>query len=115
MQTRRRAAAAALVCAVLSLVIGFSRPMWTVPDDHPRGGTGDRVSLWEALRRLPGEDRRHFWSAHGGDIARVGLRVLIAAGVGVFFYWVARPRRRPLEAADYADGRAGAVPDGRAK
>jgi hypothetical protein len=113
MSPRLRAAVWAASCSAAVLGVGLCLPLWErtrisecclTREMVPLGGLAesDQVSLLRLGRRFD----------HNGITCLTLLSV--AGGVGALVYWVRRPRTRPLEAGDYADGPAGSMPDGRA-
>ena len=109
--TRRGALCLASVVVIGILAGALYKPIWTIPSGGQWSGNDERVPLLEGLAHLPEEADGTFWANHRFDLLWCATRVLLAFLGGAFMFWIAAPRRRPPEAADYADGPGGAVPE----
>jgi hypothetical protein len=109
--TRRSALGLASIVTAGVLAGAFYKPIWTIPSGRQWPGNDERVPLVDGLAHLPEEPGETFWANHRFDVLRCATRALLAFLGGAFMYWISAPRRRPPEAADYAEGPGGAAPD----
>ena len=114
MSPHLRAVVWAAACSAVVLGVGLCLPLWK------RASVGGYCVSYQSMpvwRGLTDSRPMHPLEAKavGGDNRNNCLMVLaVAGGVGPLVYWVRRPRTRPLEADDYADGLGGPQLDGRA-
>lgn len=117
-RTMSRPWALAVVVTLAVATIGGLMPVGIAWGNSSRGRICLDVPLWRALDQLPAMAREagspeEFWKFERDNIACAGCVALAAAGAGWATYRGAR-RHGPPEAADYADGPGGVIPDGRA-
>ena len=102
-------------CSAVVLVGGLFLPLWKRADLSGSWSIYyESMPLWRGLT-----DSRPMHPLEARVVMKDNrdnclMLLAVAGGVGPFVYWVRRPRTRPLEADDYADGSVGAKLDGRA-
>ena len=123
LKTRSRAAVLALTLALVALGIGGSQKYFRVlnpytPEERAAGMTRLRfqnVRLHAYLLELTSDEWERNSDPHRREnVTNFGLVFAAVAAVGLLTYWLARPRRRPESAADYAERRGQSIPDGQA-
>lgn len=107
-----RALLLAATCSSAVFAAGLCLPLWKQPTI---GGDVDyeSVPVWQGMtdrRWIPPLEAR---AVRDDNRTTCLILLAVAGGVGAFVYWVRRPRMRPLEADDYADGLGGPRLDGR--
>jgi hypothetical protein len=114
MPTHLRAVLCAATCSAAVIGVGGCLPLWKRASIGGCCVSIEWVPVWQGLtdNRPASSVQTVVTGNHNRDTCLMLLAV--AGGVGAFVYGVRRPRTRPLEAGDYADGPGGSALDGRA-